>query len=651
MAVMRKISGEAAPVNLLAFNDPFAFEVEWSPLRGGGSNFVTHRLLDRGAGRLEFRAHAQMWAFGGVFAGAGLCFGSIGIAMGDLFFALFALPFVAIGTGTLWFAAIPRVFDPRVGAFWMGWKAPTDALPAAAGKSCRLADIHALQIIRERVRMKNSRFWSYELNLVLMDGRRLHVTDHGNLNLLRDDAGRISESLGCKLWDATLDGGKAQPVAGVIAAAAKRPAAPKGQALASVAGLALPRAGAVLPCLLGAACMFAGAAIVAIFVQLSYQQSTAFPGGALSASGTVVEPAELKTGRGPLVRFSVLDEEHTLSGGFLNQFRNDRAGDTVRVLYSLSDPGIARIDDYSRWLTLYLIPAIPGLMLFLIGLKTFAGAVARSRRFAQLAASAQRIEARVTGIATWKGSRSGAVRSYLQAQWRNPATGRIHLFLSQSLADDASEGAQAETVTVLVNPANPRWYWMETPQRAWQWPWSYLYENGMSSANPEQLWSAASTLKFKLALMFLGLAIMSVPGFFLIAPQVSARFAGLEWPSGEIGFLGLVGLCFFALGCGWMIYARRRVALMAWLQQSGTLVQARVLRVARDDGLMSGHGLWWRIHAEWTDPATGAAQIFNSERLSFHPGDYLKDTVPVRVDRADPRRYWMDTSALPKLAE
>ncbi len=63
--------------------------------------------------------------------------------------------------------------------------------------------MHALQLISEYVSGKSS-YYSYELNLVLDDGSRINVVDHGNLAAIREDAGKLALFLAKPLWDATL---------------------------------------------------------------------------------------------------------------------------------------------------------------------------------------------------------------------------------------------------------------------------------------------------------------------------------------------------------------------------------------------------------------------------------------------------------------
>jgi hypothetical protein len=64
-----------------------------------------------------------------------------------------------------------------------------------------LEDIHAIQLLSEYVRRSKSSYYSYELNLVLNDGKRLIVVDHGNLTRLQEDAKKLLEFLGKPVWD------------------------------------------------------------------------------------------------------------------------------------------------------------------------------------------------------------------------------------------------------------------------------------------------------------------------------------------------------------------------------------------------------------------------------------------------------------------
>ena len=104
----------------------------------------------------------------------------------------------------LYFGTAPIVFDKLSAHFWKGRKSPQDVGDVRSLKhAAEFSQIHALQILAEYVRGNKSSYYSYELNLVLKDGARINVVDHGSQNRLREDAKTLSVFLGKPVWDAT----------------------------------------------------------------------------------------------------------------------------------------------------------------------------------------------------------------------------------------------------------------------------------------------------------------------------------------------------------------------------------------------------------------------------------------------------------------
>ena len=60
-----------------------------------------------------------------------------------------------------------------------------------------------MQLVSEYCRGNKSSFYSYELNLVLANGRRINVVDHGNIESLQKDARTLAAFLDIPVWDAT----------------------------------------------------------------------------------------------------------------------------------------------------------------------------------------------------------------------------------------------------------------------------------------------------------------------------------------------------------------------------------------------------------------------------------------------------------------
>lgn len=205
--------------NRIAFDpsrlgDPVAFQTAWTPAKAGGANFRTQKLVKVSSYRIEFRASAGAVLFYSIFLLGGLApmigvtyanfsKGTLGFNADTIMPVVFGAVFAAIGGAMLYFGTIPMVFDRMRGCFWKGRTAPAAATGKTALKPyAEFSRIHALQIIAELCSGKNGSYYSYELNLVLDDGQRINVIDHGNLQKLREDARTLSEFLGKPLWDA-----------------------------------------------------------------------------------------------------------------------------------------------------------------------------------------------------------------------------------------------------------------------------------------------------------------------------------------------------------------------------------------------------------------------------------------------------------------
>ena len=167
---------------------------------------------------MEFRATlgAKLFCIIFVFVGiAAIGFGCYHIVtvketplrFGAIIPLLVGVPFAGFGVLMLYFFAKPVVFDKTTGRFYKGKKPPDEMFkqfdPDAKNKAVELGRIHALQLIAEYCSGQKSSYYSYELNLVLEDGERVNVVDHGKLNKIREDANTLSNFLGKPVWNAT----------------------------------------------------------------------------------------------------------------------------------------------------------------------------------------------------------------------------------------------------------------------------------------------------------------------------------------------------------------------------------------------------------------------------------------------------------------
>lgn len=205
-------------------DDDVARQTDWGPLAEGGSNFASHSLQQVDSGRLEFTPTLVTRLFTWLptmFAVLQIpvAYLLLTYGIGDqpiLKMIIKGLAVMALICGPLlsWFLAHtllrPVVFDQSLRLFWKGRRHPdTTDDSTSHTPCCRLDDIYALQILSEMVTTHSKehgthRFRSHELNLILQDARRLNVIDHGNLEVVRNDARQLARFLQVPVWDKTL---------------------------------------------------------------------------------------------------------------------------------------------------------------------------------------------------------------------------------------------------------------------------------------------------------------------------------------------------------------------------------------------------------------------------------------------------------------
>lgn len=94
-----------------------------------------------------------------------------------------------------------KTLDKYTSMYWKGHKKPDYIYrPEDEKDATMFSNIYAIQIIREYVKSDKSSYYSYELNLVLDDGRRLNVIDHGKKNEILEDARELGEFLDVPVW-------------------------------------------------------------------------------------------------------------------------------------------------------------------------------------------------------------------------------------------------------------------------------------------------------------------------------------------------------------------------------------------------------------------------------------------------------------------
>lgn len=162
----------------------------------GGANFCTHVLRRPSSYRLSFRVSIPALLLALVFLIPGLALTLAATSLEPRWAAiLFGLLFAGVGAGLLLWFTQPVVFDRSRGYFWRGRQRFAD-ITRDEKRSVRLDDIVALQVLGEHIEDSDGgSYTSYELNLVLRGGERVHVVDHGSHTRITKDADTIATFL------------------------------------------------------------------------------------------------------------------------------------------------------------------------------------------------------------------------------------------------------------------------------------------------------------------------------------------------------------------------------------------------------------------------------------------------------------------------
>ena len=196
-----------------SFNDELALKTEWGPISKVRTNIGTQKLVEVTPARLEFRIRKVAFVLPGILTAAGvwIVYKSAADILGNGDSNL--MPGILVGGGFVAAAVFlvriwmtPRVFDKTAGHYWKGRVQPGLGSTYNDKDSCRLKEVHAIQLIRLSMGSgsNSGSRKSYELNLVQTDACRMNVQCHGSLALIRSDAERLGKFLGIPVWDAIL---------------------------------------------------------------------------------------------------------------------------------------------------------------------------------------------------------------------------------------------------------------------------------------------------------------------------------------------------------------------------------------------------------------------------------------------------------------
>jgi hypothetical protein len=203
--------GNVTLVDPSRFNDPIALQTQWTSVHpgAGGTNFSARKLVQADPNTIRFKPTGGLIAFLIfynliVFAGLVLIFTTAHLPLPP---QIFVCVMQIVGLLAIITTAQPIVFSRTDDMFYKGWKKPEDRCVGQESKNrCSLNDVYALQLLSRRVVTQDDNrrrtYMTYELNLILKDGRRLFTVDSGKQSQITEDARKLADFLGKPLWDA-----------------------------------------------------------------------------------------------------------------------------------------------------------------------------------------------------------------------------------------------------------------------------------------------------------------------------------------------------------------------------------------------------------------------------------------------------------------
>ncbi len=209
---IEKLQIKNAPsVDTKRFNDPMAEKIEWHPMKPGGANFKTHVLKQKSVNIYKYAPSIGALLFSGLFFVIGVVMLLVGLGVifnnadAPFILVIFGGIFALVGYFAFKQMSTPIQFNVTHGYLWMGNKKPQLAGNVKdQQKVIYFSEIHAIQIISERIKSNKSSYDSYEINFVLRDGTRFHVIDHGNHQHILQDVSILSKIINKPIWDASL---------------------------------------------------------------------------------------------------------------------------------------------------------------------------------------------------------------------------------------------------------------------------------------------------------------------------------------------------------------------------------------------------------------------------------------------------------------
>jgi len=143
-----------------------------------------------------------------------------------------------------------------------------------------------------------------------------------------------------------------------------------------------------------------------------------------------------------------------------------------------------------------------------------------------------------------------------------------------------------------------------------------------------------------------------VPLLYLASEPEKAKLNTYFSLWGGATVLGILGLVFFSIGAAIMLFAKHSNRNEAYLKTNGEVIDTEFQHVARNESMTVNGTHPYQIITQWLNPHTSEVHVFKSKNIWFDPTQHIKtQKIKVYIQPNNPKRYHLDVSFLPKLAE
>jgi len=139
---------------------------------------------------------------------------------------------------------------------------------------------------------------------------------------------------------------------------------------------------------------------------------------------------------------------------------------------------------------------------------------------------------------------------------------------------------------------------------------------------------------------------------YLPAQPQKAKINGFFALWGGVVILGGMGSVFLLIATGIILFLNLKGRRDKYLKSKGTPIETDFQSVELNQSFSVNGRHPFRVLTQWQNPSTSEVHVFKSNNLWFDPSNYIKiKRITVFIERNNPKKYYVDLSFLPKVAD